>query len=194
MRSKGKDSSAARRPPFSTDHFTYPRKVNPFIVMKWGGIMYWECEMLNPVLAFLWERSSPADMENRDLERNSDYHSKHDADIAQHTLKEICMCVHVSRQTPHVSAALSCTRHCVALDPHSGGGCATVGLMEIQPSQNKSMEILCFCCHLWKHIRLDMCPLLCSLLEVVCVVAIILRGVTYPVWSCLHTEYSKHLY
>lgn len=36
-----------------TDHFTDPRQVNPFIVMKLGGIMYCECEMLNPVLAFL---------------------------------------------------------------------------------------------------------------------------------------------
>ncbi len=67
-----------------TDHFTDPRQVNPFIVMKWGVIMYCECEMLNPVLAFLWGRSSHADIENRVLERHRNYPSKHDADIAQH--------------------------------------------------------------------------------------------------------------
>lgn len=110
-------------PPLLTDHFTYPRQVNPFIVMKWGGIMYCECEMLNPVLAFLWGRSSPADIENRDLGRRRNYQSKHDADIAQHTLKEICMCVCASRQTPHISTALSCTCYCVALDQRSGVGC-----------------------------------------------------------------------
>lgn len=39
-----------------TDHFTYQRQVNPFIVMKWGSVMYYGCERLNPVLSFLWGR------------------------------------------------------------------------------------------------------------------------------------------
>lgn len=91
---RGKDSSASSILP--TDHFTDPRQVNPFIEMKWGGIMHCGCEMLNPVLAFLWGRSSHGDIENRVLERYRTYPSKHDADIAQCKNSEIYMCVYAS--------------------------------------------------------------------------------------------------
>ena len=45
-----------------TDHFTYQRQVNPFIVMKWGSVMYSGCERLNPALSFLWGRQIHADL------------------------------------------------------------------------------------------------------------------------------------
>lgn len=79
-----------------TDHFTYQRQVNPFIVMKWGSVMYSGCERLNPVLSFLWGRQILADI--RSVQRPPEaqnYQSNSDAEIEQHTLKEICVCVFV---------------------------------------------------------------------------------------------------
>lgn len=107
---EGKDSSATRCP----DRLTYAGQVNPFIVMKWGAIMHCECEMLNPVLAFLWGRSSHV---GTDLERCSNSPLKHDADIAQHTLWKICKCKWASRQTPCISVALSLHYYASALSP-----------------------------------------------------------------------------
>lgn len=74
-----------------TDHFTYQRQVNPFIVMKWGSVMYYGCERLNPVLSFLWGRQIRAHI--RSVEKLKNYQSNSDAEIEQHTLKEICICV-----------------------------------------------------------------------------------------------------
>lgn len=79
-----------------TDHFTYQRQVNPFIVIKWGSVMYSGCERLNPVLSFLWGRQILADI--RSVQRPPEaqnYQSNSDAEIEQHTLKEICVCVFV---------------------------------------------------------------------------------------------------
>lgn len=47
---KGEGQFSPMSSSLRSNHFTDPRQVNPFIVMKWGGIMYCECEMLNPVL------------------------------------------------------------------------------------------------------------------------------------------------
>lgn len=53
--------------------------------------MYSECERLNPVLAFLWGKQNRVNMrsEQRPPEAQS-YQSNSDAEISQHTLKEIC--------------------------------------------------------------------------------------------------------
>lgn len=48
--------------PPPADHFPCHRQVYPFIVIKWGNVMYSECERLNPALAFLWGRQSCANI------------------------------------------------------------------------------------------------------------------------------------
>lgn len=61
LKKKGRRVRRRLVPP-PADHFPYHRQVYPFIVMKWGKVMYSECERLNPALAFLWGRQSRADI------------------------------------------------------------------------------------------------------------------------------------
>lgn len=93
-------------PPPPTDHFTEPGQVNPFIVMKWRGIMYCECEMLKPVLAFLWGRSSLGDTENRALERHRNIHQNmtltwHNTNTQHKTWGDLYVCLCLRMNFPY---------------------------------------------------------------------------------------------
>lgn len=89
--------------------------------------MYCECEMLKPVLAFLWGRSSLGDTEIRALERHRNIHQNttltwHNTNTQHKTWGDLYVCLCLRMNFPYFCCSSS-TCSCVISDQFLGAGC-----------------------------------------------------------------------